>query len=79
MTSIDRVWDVAIIGAGIAGTAVAHQLARYDLDVLILERLGQLWHRPCRLRSDTGHPDGTLQRPRAPDVPGALSGAGCAV
>ena len=31
-------WDAVIIGAGIAGTAVAYQLARYDLDVLIVER-----------------------------------------
>ena len=29
--------DVIVIGAGVAGCAVARELARYDLDVLVLE------------------------------------------
>lgn len=31
-------YDVAIIGAGIVGTTIARQLARYQLDILILEK-----------------------------------------
>ncbi len=31
-------YDVAIIGAGITGTTIARQLARYQLDILILEK-----------------------------------------
>ncbi|HBI91298.1 MAG TPA: FAD/NAD(P)-binding oxidoreductase, partial [Terrisporobacter glycolicus] len=31
-------FDVAIIGAGIAGSAVARQLSRYDLKIVVLEK-----------------------------------------
>ncbi len=31
-------YDVAIIGAGIIGTAIARELARYDLDLVIIEK-----------------------------------------
>jgi glycerol-3-phosphate dehydrogenase len=34
----DRTYDVAIIGAGVVGTAIARQLARYRLRTVILER-----------------------------------------
>ena len=30
--------DVIIIGAGVTGCAIARELSRYDLDVLVLER-----------------------------------------
>ncbi len=34
----DRCYDVAIIGGGVVGTAIARQLARYRLDTVLLER-----------------------------------------
>ena len=30
--------DVTIIGAGVIGSAIARELSRYDLDVLVLEK-----------------------------------------
>lgn len=33
-----KLYDVIIIGGGITGTAVLHELAKYDLDVALLER-----------------------------------------
>ena len=30
--------DVIVIGAGVTGCAIARELSRYDLDVLVLER-----------------------------------------
>ncbi|MEU6559508.1 NAD(P)/FAD-dependent oxidoreductase [Nocardia nova] len=37
MTSTDRRYDVAILGAGIAGSTLATILARHDLDVLLID------------------------------------------
>lgn len=34
----DKIYDVAIIGAGITGTSVARELCRYDLNITLLER-----------------------------------------
>ena len=34
--------DIAIIGAGINGCFLAHELARYNLKVMVLE-LGPMW------------------------------------
>jgi glycerol-3-phosphate dehydrogenase len=34
----DHAYDVAIIGAGVVGTAIARQLARYRLNTVVLER-----------------------------------------
>ncbi len=34
----DRTYDVAVIGAGVVGTAIARQLARYRLRTVVLER-----------------------------------------
>ena len=31
-------FDVAIIGAGIAGSAIARQLSKYDLKTIVLEK-----------------------------------------
>lgn len=33
-----KIFDVAIIGAGIVGTSLARQLSRYDLDIVVLEK-----------------------------------------
>ena len=35
---MEKIYDVAIIGAGIVGTTIARQLSRYKLDVLLLEK-----------------------------------------
>lgn len=35
---MEKIFDVAIIGAGIVGTSIARQLARYDLSVVVLEK-----------------------------------------
>ena len=32
-------YDVAIIGAGITGTFIARELSRYELDIVILEKI----------------------------------------
>jgi len=34
----DRTYDVAVVGAGVVGTAIARQLARYRLRTVVLER-----------------------------------------
>ena len=34
--------DVVIIGAGVAGSCVARELARYDLDVVVFEAGGDV-------------------------------------
>lgn len=39
--------DVVVIGAGLAGSSVAHQLARYGWDVLLLERDQFPRHKVC--------------------------------
>ena len=31
-------YDVAIIGAGVIGTAIARELSRYDLKIVILDK-----------------------------------------
>ncbi|MGL4548552.1 NAD(P)/FAD-dependent oxidoreductase, partial [Eubacterium aggregans] len=33
-----KIYDVIIIGGGITGTGIIHELAKYDLDVALLER-----------------------------------------
>jgi glycerol-3-phosphate dehydrogenase len=38
MSGGERVFDVAIVGAGVVGCALAKELARYELDVVVIER-----------------------------------------
>ena len=38
MSDAEQIYDVAIVGAGVVGTALARQLARYELEVVVLER-----------------------------------------
>ena len=33
-----QIYDVAIIGGGVVGSAIARELSRYDIDVVVLER-----------------------------------------
>ena len=35
---MDYETDVVIVGAGIVGSAIARQLSRYDIDVMIVEK-----------------------------------------
>lgn len=35
---IDKVWDVAVIGGGVTGCAIARELSRYELSVCLLEK-----------------------------------------
>ena len=35
---MEKTYDVVIIGAGIVGTALAYELSKYDLDVVLLEK-----------------------------------------
>lgn len=35
---VGKLYDVAIIGAGIVGTAIARQLSRYQLDIVMIEK-----------------------------------------
>lgn len=37
-------WDVAIVGGGISGCAVARELSRYDLKILLCEKHGDVAH-----------------------------------
>ena len=38
MENITKVYDVAIIGAGVSGTSVARELSKYELSVVVLEK-----------------------------------------
>lgn len=42
MKAVQDVWDVAVVGAGFAGTLAAHDLARRGLRVIVLERGKQI-------------------------------------
>ena len=51
-------YNIAIIGAGVSGTAIARELSRYQTKICVLEREEDalLWHikgkqrnHPCRL------------------------------
>ena len=35
---MDYKTDVVIVGAGIVGSSIARQLARYDLDIMVVEK-----------------------------------------
>ena len=51
-------YDAIIIGAGVTGCAIARELSRYQLNILVLEKEGRLLrnlqskqrHHPCRTR-----------------------------
>lgn len=48
-------WDAVIIGAGVSGCSVARELAKYDLDVLVLEKGHDLCAGATRGNSATVH------------------------
>lgn len=35
---MNKTYDITIIGGGLIGGAIAYQLARYDLQILVLEK-----------------------------------------
>ena len=47
--------DVIVIGAGVAGSACARELARFDLDVLVLEASNDVAHGASRTNSGIVH------------------------
>ena len=47
--SSSDVYDVAVIGGGVVGTAVLRALAGYELSVVLLEARGDLGRCKCRL------------------------------
>ena len=61
-----KLYDVAIIGAGVTGTSIARELSRYRLKIALLEKEGRKvrtlasgresgeWHL-CRLRKQKGN------------------------
>jgi glycerol-3-phosphate dehydrogenase len=59
-------YDVAIIGGGVVGTAVARELSRYDLSVVLLERNAEVGFGTSKANSGIIHagahaPEGTLK------------------
>ena len=47
MSDAEQIYDVAIVGAGVVGTALARQLARYELEVVVLERSDEVCDGIC--------------------------------
>ena len=37
MSSVNKTYDVAVVGAGVVGAMIARELSRYDLEVVVLE------------------------------------------
>ncbi|MEK7868291.1 MAG: NAD(P)/FAD-dependent oxidoreductase, partial [Candidatus Omnitrophota bacterium] len=66
-----KIYDVAIIGAGVIGTSIARELSRYKLDIALLEKEEELAFGVSKSNSGIIHP-GT-QNP-----PGSLKGKLCA-
>ena len=64
-------FDIAIVGAGITGCAIARQLARFDLSICVVEAVNDIalgLQRPTaawctQLRSGARHRKGAGQRP----------------
>ena len=56
-------FDIAIVGAGITGCAIARQLARFDLSICVVEAANDIALGARRLRSGAGNRKGTGQRP----------------
>ena len=48
-------YDVIIIGAGVVGSATARELARYDLDILVLERSSDVCEGTSKANSGIVH------------------------
>ncbi len=65
-----KIYDVAIIGAGVIGTSIARELSRYKLDIALLEKETELAFGVSKSNSGIIHP-GT-QNP-----PGSLKGTLC--
>jgi len=65
-----KIYDVAIIGAGVTGTSIARELARYKLDIALLEKEEELAFGVSKSNSGIIHP-GT-QNP-----PGSIKGRLC--
>ena len=69
-------YDVAIIGAGVIGSAIARELSRYQANVCVIEReedvcdgtsKSQQCHHPRRLRRGPGFLKGKVKCPRQRD------------
>jgi len=65
-----KTYDVAIIGAGVTGTSIARELARYKLDIALLEKEEELAFGVSKSNSGIIHPG--IQ-----NSPGSLKGRLC--
>jgi len=52
----DRLYDVAIVGGGVIGCAIARELSRYRLDVVLLERNAEVGFGTTKTNSGIIHP-----------------------
>ena len=55
MNSKTKVYDVLIIGAGVCGCAIAHELSRYRLDIAVLDRNADIGEGTSKANSGIVH------------------------
>ena len=70
-------YDIAIIGAGISGSAIARELSRYDLNTVILERGSEVCQGTTKANSAIVHggydaPPNSLKAKLNEQIPGAI-------
>jgi len=81
---VAETFDIAIVGAGITGCAIARQLARYDLSICVVEAandiaLGASKANGGLVHAGYGHRKGAGQRPWLRVVRYVGAGAGLSV
>ena len=52
---MEKTYDVVIIDAGIVGTALAYELSKYDLDVVLLEKENDIAMHTTKANSGINH------------------------
>lgn len=75
-------FDIAIVGAGITGCAIARQLARFDLSICVVEAANDIALGASKANGGlvhAGHRKGAGQRPWLRVVRYVVAGAGLSV